>query len=252
MRPSEHTARILPWPSLPARRGAELEFLPAALEIIETPASPAGRAIAVTIVLFFVAAVAWACLGTVDIIATASGKIVPTGRSKIVQPFETGVVRAIEVQDGQVVKAGDVLIELDPTSNDADEKRLAHDLLQDRLDLARLKALLAGDLRSFVPPTDAPAGVVATARNQMEAQAAEHEAKLDGLDRQIAQKQAEDSEVKASIAKINAVLPMLRGQRDVRENLLRNEFGSRLLYLQAEQQVVEQEKELIVQQHRRD
>src|SRR5262250_2255322 len=57
----------------------EREFLPAALEIIETPASPAGRAIGGTIIAFFVLALTWAVLGWVDIVATAPGKIVPTG-----------------------------------------------------------------------------------------------------------------------------------------------------------------------------
>jgi hemolysin D len=246
------SARILPWPRLPARRGAELEFLPAALEIIETPASPAGRAIAATIILFFVAALAWATFGWVDIIATAPGKIVPTGRSKVVQPFETGVVRAIHVQDGQAVKAGDVLVELDPTSNAADEKRLGRDLVQDQLDVARLEGLLADDPAQFAPPETAPAGLVATAQRQMEAQAAEQAAKLASLDRQSAQKDAERREAEASIAKIEATLPLLRSQRDIREHLLQNEYGSRLLYLQAEQQVVEQEHELIVQRHKRD
>jgi len=150
------------------------------------------------------------------------------------------------------VKAGDVLIELDPTSNEADEKRLAHDFVQDRLDAARLRALLSDDLASFASADDTSPSMVAIARHEMEAQAAEQAAKLAGIDRQIAQKQAEGSEVKASIAKIDAVLPVLRAQRDVRENLLRNEFGSRLLYLQAEQQVVEQEKELVVLHHRQD
>jgi hemolysin D len=211
-----------------------------------------GRAIAATIILFFVVALAWATFGWVDIIATAPGKIVPTGRSKVVQPFETGVVRAIHVQDGQAVKAGDVLIELDPTSNAADEKRLAHDLLQDRLDVARLQALLVGDPARFAPPEAASADIIATARHQMEAQAAEQEAKLAALDRQSAQKAAEQREAEASIAKIQATLPLLRSQRDIREHLLQNEYGSRLLYLQAEQQVVEQEHELVVQRHKRE
>ncbi len=48
----------------------------------------------------------------------------PSGRTKVVQPFETGVVRAIHVQDGQSVKAGDVLIELDPTISDAEREHL--------------------------------------------------------------------------------------------------------------------------------
>src|SRR5438046_8312253 len=99
------------------RRNHELAFLPAALEIVETPPSPIGRAIGATIIAVFLAALAWACLGTVDIVATAQGKIVPGGRIKVVQPFETGVVRAIYVPDGQPVKAGDLLIELDPTTN---------------------------------------------------------------------------------------------------------------------------------------
>src|SRR5947208_5055365 len=81
-------------------RGHELAFLPAALEIVETPASPIGRAIGATIIAVFVLAVAWVCLGTVDIVATAPGKIVPSGRSKVIQPFETGVERAIHVRDG--------------------------------------------------------------------------------------------------------------------------------------------------------
>ena len=66
-----------------------------------------------TIIALFCLALVWAGFGKVDIVATAPGKIVSSGRTKIVQPFETGVIRAIHVQDGQQVKAGDCLIELD-------------------------------------------------------------------------------------------------------------------------------------------
>ena len=38
------------------------------------------------------------CFGKVDIVATASGKIVPSGRTKVIQPLEIGVVSAIDVQ----------------------------------------------------------------------------------------------------------------------------------------------------------
>src|SRR5260221_420532 len=83
------------------RRQDELAFLPAALEIVETPPSPIGRAISITVILLFCLAVAWASIGQVDIIASAPGKIVPSGRTKVIQPFEIGVVRAIHVRDGQ-------------------------------------------------------------------------------------------------------------------------------------------------------
>src|SRR3954464_5513581 len=75
-----------------SRNDTARQFMPAALEILETPASPAGRAIGATVILFFALAVAWAIVGHVDIIATASGKIVPTGRTKTIQPLETGIV----------------------------------------------------------------------------------------------------------------------------------------------------------------
>src|ERR1700758_1817682 len=131
-------------PSAPAarrmRRADGTAFLPAALEIVETPPSPIGRAIALTLIAAFCAALAWASLGKVDTIASAPGKIIPTGRSKIVQPFETGVVRAIHVSDGQTVKAGDVLIELDPTITDAELRHLQSDLVAAQLDVARLRA----------------------------------------------------------------------------------------------------------------
>src|SRR5512138_1727587 len=100
---------LVPTP-LPRRSRDELAFLPAALEIVETPPSPVGRALAATLVVLFCAALGWSWWGTVDIVASATGKIVPGGRSKVIQPFETGVVRAIRVSDGQAVKAGDVLI----------------------------------------------------------------------------------------------------------------------------------------------
>src|SRR5579862_9212420 len=77
----------------------ELEFLPAALEVMETPAPPAARAISLSIVALVLAAVGWALLGKVDIVATAPGRIVPNGGGKVIQPLETAKVAAILVED---------------------------------------------------------------------------------------------------------------------------------------------------------
>jgi len=105
MKSAENSAKnVVPLPPEPNRRDKhQLAFLPAALEIVETPPSPIGRAIGVTIIALFGLALAWASLGEVDIIAAAPGKIIPSGRTKVIQPFETGVVRAIHVRDGQSV-----------------------------------------------------------------------------------------------------------------------------------------------------
>src|SRR5262249_32160445 len=107
----------------------ELAFLPAALEIVEPPPSPVGRTIVVSIIALFCLALAWAFFGQVDIVASATGKIIPTGHTKVIQPFETGVVRAIHVLNGQAVREGEVLIELDPTMNQAEASHLESDLI---------------------------------------------------------------------------------------------------------------------------
>ena len=147
--------RIVPFPGRSERRRREeLAFLPAALEIVETPASPIGRSLAFAVMALFALALIWAWFGRVDIVATATGKIIPSGRTKIIQPFETGVVRAIDVRDGQSVKAGDRLIELDPTLNAADLSHMRSDLVRAELEVARLNAALtdSGDpLANFQP-----------------------------------------------------------------------------------------------------
>src|SRR4029453_9180334 len=100
------------------------------------PPSPIGRAIGFTLIALFCAALAWSWWGSIGMVATATGKIVPSLRPKVIQPFETGVVRSIRVQDGQVVRAGDVLIELDPTANAAGRDHLRSDLPAAQLHVA--------------------------------------------------------------------------------------------------------------------
>src|SRR5580704_1713989 len=88
--------KIFAFPAARIRpREHELAFLPAALEVTETPPSPTGRLLGGTIIAIFCLVLIWASVGSVDIVATASGKIVPSGRTKIIQPFEIGVVRSI-------------------------------------------------------------------------------------------------------------------------------------------------------------
>jgi hemolysin D len=64
--------------------GEDLAFLPAALEIVETPASPISRSITYSIMTLFAIAIVWACVGKLDIVASAKGKIVPSGRTKVI------------------------------------------------------------------------------------------------------------------------------------------------------------------------
>jgi len=236
------------------RGGEETAFLPAALEIVETPPSPIGRAIGGSILACFCLALAWAAWGSIDIVATAPGKIIPSGRSKVIQPFETGVVRAVHVHDGQVVKAGEPLIELDPTINNAESKHYQSDLIAAQLDVARLRAELSdGDPEAnFRPPEDAPAALVAVQRKFLKDQVAEQQAKLAVLDRQREQKEAERATTKATVGKLEASLPILAERVEMRKTLYDHTVGSKANYLELLQPYVEGQHELEVQQRRYD
>jgi hemolysin D len=241
--------KVLPFPvGARSRDREELEFLPAALEIVETPPSPTGRAIGATLIALFVLALGWASLGHVDIVATAPGKIIPTGYSKVIQPFETGVVHAILVANGQNVNAGDVLIELDSTINEGEINHLRSDLQSAQLDIARLRAALTDTddpLAAFRPPEGANPQLVAMQRQFLVAQVTEHRAKIAALDGQRAQKEAELATISATVDKLEAVIPTIEERVNIRKAL--SEYSNRLQYFEVLQQLTESQQERLVQ-----
>jgi hemolysin D len=235
------------------RRKDELAFLPAALEIVESPPSPIGRAIGATIVALFCLALIWASIGHVDIIAFASGKIVPSGRVKLVQPFELGVVRAIHVRDGQGVKAGDVLIELDPTMTAAEQEHIKSDLISAQLEVARLRAALSDAEHpesAFQPPEGASPDLVAMQRRFLLQQTNEYRAKLASLDGQRAQKEAERNTTAAMIDKLQEDEPIISQRLDIRKSLVDRELVSRITYLEDLQLLTENRSDTAVQKSR--
>ncbi|WP_349963368.1 HlyD family type I secretion periplasmic adaptor subunit [Rhizobium sp. ZPR3] len=227
----------------------EREFLPAALEIVETPASPVGRVVAFAIIAFFCLALAWSWFGHVDIIATAQGQLIPSGRVKVIQPLDSGIVRDIRVQDGDTVRAGDALVILDNTEASADRDRVSHDLNRSELDIARLTALMVvgnpdDAVKAFVVPKGASAQEVTAARAFVWAQAAEQAEKLASIDRQIDQKRAQTQEIQESIDKLAATTPLLEEKDAIRTKLLETQAGNRFQWLDAEQAVIENKHDL--------
>ena len=250
------TANIILLPLTRKQRGEdERAFLPAALEIIETPPSPIGRAIGAAIIVLFCLALFWASFGRVDIVASASGRIVPSGRVKLIQPFETGVVSAINVRDGQHVKAGDALIRLDPTMTMAEQEHIKSDLISAQLDVARLNAALGdGDNveAEFSPPAGASPELVEMQRKYLIGETDEYRAKLASLDGQRAQKEAERATVAAMIGKLEQTHPMVEERVDILKGLSDKQLTSKLTYLETSQLLAENEGDLLIQKSRLD
>lgn len=224
---------------------SEHEFLPAALEIIEKPASPGLRALLLSLCGLFVIALGWSIIGKVDVVAVAQGKAVPAGSAKVIQPLEIGTVRVIHVRNGQYVREGQLLIELDPTTADADAAQSDQTLRSAQLARARNAAILnylgSGTL-DYTPPSDLSADEAHAERQLIASSVAEYEAQLASLRQQRAQRQADLAGATAEIAKLDEAMPYTEQQLEARRELTERGFYAKLKLLEYEQYATEQRR----------
>lgn len=182
----------------------EYEFLPAAIEIEKTPPSPLRRALIWVILILTISAFIWSYFGKVDEVAVARGKVIPDGRVKVIQPMETGVIRAIHVQDGQLVKEGQLLIELDPTIKQADAESSSralsiHQTNKERL-IAELNGKTTGERQWAIGNKNKAKGMNEFQKKLKDARESEYKAKEDALKLVVAQK---ENALRASEAILN-------------------------------------------------
>ena len=217
----------------------ELEFLPAALEIVESPPSPIGRALLWTVVSFFLIALVWSIVGTVDEVAVAPGKVIPSGYTKVVQAEDKGIVRRLNVANGTPVREGDVLIELDTVITEADMARLTKERDFYVLDLARLFADRDG--KPFVPPQGGwDPEVVLHQQELSRTRQLEFRSRINVLEQQALMAKAALRNSKQQYGKYAALLPIATEQRKKTEELASDGTVSLLehqTYLQKEIEV---------------
>lgn len=237
-------------PTVIRRKGAEIAFLPAALEVLEKPPSPIGRAVSITLMLFAALAITWMYFSKMDIVVTAQGQVVPSGHVKLIQAADAGVVRAIKVRDGQFVKKGEELVELDSTSTTADRARLMREQLEAQVEVARLRAQIASDPALFQPPADIERSIADTQRSLLISRLQEQEEKLAGLNQDIARRSADRDAIRSTIVKLEKTLPLMKQRLEKNQSLARKQFLSELNVMDNELEVINQENELEIQRHR--
>ena len=236
------------------RLAHELAFLPAHLELVDTPVHPAPKWAMRALLAFAGLALLWSIFGKLDIVATAKGKLVPNARVKVVQPLDTGIVRRILVQDGQRVKAGQSLIELDVTQAQADVAKTRAARVDAQLTIARTTAVLAAEKDNTspkMPPIpDAPADRYAEVQRFADGQFSEYRQKIDELNAELAKRTAELDTTRRQVEKLRLTAPLARERVDSYRALVAQQYVSREDYLEKEQTRIEQEQELRVQQSR--
>jgi hemolysin D len=234
------------------RPAQELQFLPANLELIETPSHPAPRWTMRVIVALACVILLVAVCGRLDIVATAKGKLIPGERVKVIQPAITGVVRQILVHDGQRVTPGQALLILDATQAAADAHKARSGRIDAALASARARALLAAQQSGLAPTVVAVEGASpdqqADTQRFAEGVYREYADKLSGARAELLKRQAELVTTQQEVAKLRATAPLARRESDDYKALAVDNYVAQHDYLSKEQTALEQEHELAAQQ----
>jgi HlyD family secretion protein len=235
-------------PSAPVAVVRRSEFLPALLQLQEEAPSPLPRLVLWLVLGLVSALVAWACVGKLDVVAVAEGRLVPRSQLRIVQPAEGGVMRELLVKEGERVRAGQVLARMDMRSTEADAATTANEIALRRLQLRRIDAEL-GSAR-LAPQPDEAARLYAQVDAQREARMQAHEAALAEQRTVIARARREMQAAMETQAKLAGALPVLVEQERAFEKLAREGYAGKLMLAQRSRERLEAEQDLRAQEHR--
>jgi hemolysin D len=226
----------------PPHRPVEAEFLPEALALQVSPVSPVGRLVAYVLMGLTAAALAWATLGQVDIVVNATGRVIPSARTQAIAAVEVASVRAIHVRDGEHVHAGELLVELDASVDEAQRTKAEGALRQARLQAARARAMLASLQAGHRLPMAPVAG----------SQPVEWQAEERHFIGQYEDFAAKLSAVDGEIRHYADALPLASQQEDDYEALTRTHDVAEHAYLQKKQMRVDLESALRDARNRRE
>src|SRR5665213_1446302 len=234
--PANSNSPAAPKPAVkPVPNRADQEFLPAALEILETPPSPVMMYLILLLASFVAVALVWAWIGRIDIIATAQGKIQPPGRVKIVQPLEAGKVTEIKVSNGDRVAKGDVLIAFEPDDAISDVNNLEAATASFAAEALRRDAAIAAaqsdELPTVMPSVPWPDNVPATMRQREEvvlaADLSQLHSQILSIESQADVKRAEMQRLTTTITAQSTLVATLQRRVDMRAKLATSGNGSK-------------------------
>lgn len=246
-------------------------FLPAALEIQEAPQNPIAKWLGRSLLVLFTLLLLWACIGEVNIVASAEGKIIPSSRVKKIQPLEKAVVKKILIAEGDYVEQGQALVELDSTVTGADENSISGELYSATLRLAvdeSLLALLEKDTDKKTKQESEPA-TKSIGSTQLVDKTQDIKPSDKRLYQQLLQEQwqayvtqrkvlestltkthAEKAATQEVVTKLTQTLPIVNKRAQKMQQLLDKNFASETEFLQLEQERIEMTQDLAAEKQR--
>lgn len=192
--------------------------------------------------LLVVSLVIWASQSTLDRIVSATGRIVSSEPSIVLQPLETSIVKTMNVKGGDVVRAGQVLATLDPTFTQADVAQLEAQLATLEAQLARLEAERA-QIPFEIDEKVASTQLLLQHELWKERQLL-YRAQLLSFDEKIARAQAHLKKIESERAHFSQRREVVREIEGMRESLAAAQVGSKLNSLLATDTRIEIERNL--------
>ncbi len=224
-------------------------FSSEAIALQQRPPALLARMVSLFICVIAALTVAYTCFASVDVVVTAQGRVIPSGKSKVVQPLEAGVVRAILVKDGQKVKAGEVLVELDTTNTGADRDRLQREFWEAEADVARIAAMTAGR-DNLVLDKQIPKEVAVNQQSMLASRLGEHRSKVASLQSDVVRRQADADVITSTISQLRQSLPLVKKKLAMREDLARSGHITEAGLIDVRLEVINSEKDLAIQTNR--
>jgi len=226
----------------------EKEFLPAVLEVTETPPSHAARLLSYVIMALFVVFLLWSIFGKIDIIATTTGKLMPASNIKTIQTLTDSEIEEIYVEEGQYVKLGQELIKFNQTEVKASINRIKNEMKALEITVSRLSALLTPDpLDNFTYSDDMDEYLVKMHKNLLQSQLTEKVARIEVLNGQIAMAEKEKEMIAADLRRIERLLPSVQERIEKKRILVEKNLLARLTFLEQEEELINLQEQRNVQ-----
>ncbi len=227
------------------RRSAEAaataltEFQSPTTSFLARPFPASGRVTIWIIAAGVATAITAMSLCAVDRVVTAPGKVVAQTPNIVVQPLEASIVRAINVKEGQIVHAGDLLARLDPTFAAAEATASEAQMASLQAEVDRLEAEAQG--RVYLSDGSTAAQLQAMIQAQRRA---EQTAKLEAYRQKIDSARSRVAQTQSDITGYAEQLRTATTKETMRRELERLQVGSKLNTLDAGAQRAEVERTL--------
>ncbi|CAA0094668.1 Hemolysin secretion protein D, plasmid [BD1-7 clade bacterium] len=241
------------WKSVSAEKNEPTinpEFLPAALEIAESPASKGSRYFMWAIIAIFTCVIGWAFLGKVDVVVVAPGKLIPEGRVKTIQASSEGIVEQIFVHNGDHVNKGDVLFELNSIESESSVDQAQARLLASAIDQNHWSSIFTfidtGKM-NITYPESASSQQRINLENQVNGDITSYQYKVEHLKKQAIESMSEKIVVESQLAQTMKSLPILKDKLDIYESLKAKGVSTDIDYYDIKRQYISQSEEVNVQ-----